>query len=501
MASTLTRRNAEISLARAALAPPTTSQSRKPTVNPRPRRSFAASWIDASARSVRAAGWSGRRPLYTTMPVGPARSATRRDRPERRGAQHAERAEPGKLVLRPLQLMPPRVLLIGSSTGGPQALNLVVSNLHAVIDQAPVLITQHMPPTFTAILAEHLTRASGRPAHEAVDGEPVLAGKIYVAPGGRHMRVPRRDGEPVIALQTALRSISASRRSTRRSPRRPWGELDLALVLTGMAPMHQGRLRSPPSSPRRSLERGVGHARLGRPCGTGLGGAGARSDRAEDRAHVRGGPSMTPDDYDFLRRLLKERSGLVLAADKQYLVESRLLPVARRAGFMGLGDLVLRLKGPAGEPLVVEVVEAMTTNASFFFRDKIPFEHSATRSCRRSWPRARRSAAPASGARPPRPREPHSLAMSLKEMAATSPAGASRSSPPTCPTRCWRRPALQPVRGAARAADPAVDQVSARPRSRPSCAPWCRSGSHRRRFPSRRVGRGVLSKQTDLFRP
>ena len=64
-----------------------------------------------------------------------------------------------------------------------------------MIDQAPVLITQHMPPTFTTILAEHLARASGRPAHEAVDGEPVLAGTIYVAPGGRHMRVARRDGD------------------------------------------------------------------------------------------------------------------------------------------------------------------------------------------------------------------------------------------------------------------------------------------------------------------
>ena len=47
---------------------------------------------------------------------------------------------------------------------------------------------------------------------------------------------------------------------------------------------------------------------------------------------------MTPLDYDYLRKLLKERSGLVLSADKQYLVESRLLPVARKAGFDGLGD-------------------------------------------------------------------------------------------------------------------------------------------------------------------
>ena len=127
---------------------------------------------------------------------------------------------------------------------------------------------------------------------------------------------------------------------------------------------------------------------------------------------------MTPDDYDYLRRLLKERSGLVLAADKQYLVESRLLPVARRAGFMGLGDLVLRLKGPAGEPLVVEVVEAMTTNESFFFRDKIPFEHfrdtiiPALMAERASARRLRIWCAAVSTGQ-----EPYSLAMCLREMA------------------------------------------------------------------------------------
>ena len=100
----------------------------------------------------------------------------------------------------PFSPMPPRVLLIGASTGGPQALTRLVARLDAVTESAPILITQHMPPTFTTILAEHLTRAGAKPVREAVDGEPILAGHIYLAPGGRHMKVARRDGTAVIAL-------------------------------------------------------------------------------------------------------------------------------------------------------------------------------------------------------------------------------------------------------------------------------------------------------------
>ncbi len=127
---------------------------------------------------------------------------------------------------------------------------------------------------------------------------------------------------------------------------------------------------------------------------------------------------MTPFDYEYLRKLLRERSGLVLSADKQYLVESRLLPVARRAGLSGLAELVLELKrGAKAEALAVEVVESMTTNESFFFRDKIPFEHFRetiipTLLAARSESRRIRiwCAAASTG------QEPFSLAMLLREM-------------------------------------------------------------------------------------
>jgi chemotaxis protein methyltransferase CheR len=84
---------------------------------------------------------------------------------------------------------------------------------------------------------------------------------------------------------------------------------------------------------------------------------------------------VTPQDFDYLRQLLRQRSGLVLSAEKQYLAESRLLPVARKHALAGLTELVAKLKADTAAPLGTDVVEAMTTNESFFFRDKVPFEH------------------------------------------------------------------------------------------------------------------------------
>ena len=127
---------------------------------------------------------------------------------------------------------------------------------------------------------------------------------------------------------------------------------------------------------------------------------------------------MTPLDYEYLRKILKERSGLDLAADKQYLVESRLVPLARKAGLPGIGDLVQKMKGGA-EALTADVVEAMTTNETFFFRDKVPFDHlretmipallqaRAARRSLRIW-----CAAGSTG------QEPYSIAMCLKEYGA-----------------------------------------------------------------------------------
>ncbi|MGB9045182.1 MAG: chemotaxis protein CheB, partial [Pseudolabrys sp.] len=104
------------------------------------------------------------------------------------------------------------------------------------LQRAPVLITQHMPPTFTAVLAEHLARIAKRPVREAVDGEEINAGVVYLAPGGKHMKVARRDGAAVIVIEDgplvnfckpAVDPMFASAADV-------WGNKVLALVLTGM---------------------------------------------------------------------------------------------------------------------------------------------------------------------------------------------------------------------------------------------------------------------------
>jgi two-component system chemotaxis response regulator CheB len=145
-------------------------------------------------------------------------------------------AAQAQLVRRAFSHVAPRVLLIGSSTGGPQALMTLVAEIGAVIDRVPVLITQHMPPTFTTILAEHLARASKRPAHEAIDGEIVKAGQIYLAPGGKHMRVVKQgahaaialdDGPPVNFCKPAVDPLFTSGIDV-------WQGGVLAVVLTGM---------------------------------------------------------------------------------------------------------------------------------------------------------------------------------------------------------------------------------------------------------------------------
>src|ERR1700716_3861296 len=185
MASTLTRRNAEISFKALSLG----ASDYIPKPESTREAAAAATFHHDLIQKIR--------PLAAKVRRTPSPPLAPHDRV--RGAV-AKPVAQTPLMRRPFSTLAPRALLIGSSTGGPPAPVSLVGEVRPVIDRFPVLITQHMPPTFTTILAEHLARSSRRPAHEAADGEIVKPGQIYLAQGGRHMRVARHGADVVIAL-------------------------------------------------------------------------------------------------------------------------------------------------------------------------------------------------------------------------------------------------------------------------------------------------------------
>ncbi len=225
MSSTLTRHNAEISLK--ALSLGAADYISKPESNRGVTTS--ATFRHDLIEKVRELGGRRRR---RRAPLAPQAAAAPAAHPP--PARTHEPAAPIKL--RAFPAIPPRVLLIGSSTGGPQALTSVISNLRGLLPRVPVLITQHMPPTFTTILAEHIARAASGRAREGVHGEPIEAGTIYVAPGGKHMQVVKRDHGTFIALDDGplVNFCRPAVDPLFRSAAAAWGPAVLALVLTGM---------------------------------------------------------------------------------------------------------------------------------------------------------------------------------------------------------------------------------------------------------------------------
>ena len=214
MASTLTRRNAAISLR--ALAAGASDYIPKPT----------------SARDLHGSE-DFRRGLVAKIKALAIPNVKR----ERRlgAAEHPTLHRGANVVLRAPSAHRPGVLAIGSSTGGPKALFTVFETLKSPL-HVPILITQHMPPTFTTILAQHLHRVSGVPCAEAQDREPVKSGRIYLAPGDFHMvvetagesRVLRITSDPPEnfcrpAVDPMLRSLAAA-----------YGPNVLGVILTGM---------------------------------------------------------------------------------------------------------------------------------------------------------------------------------------------------------------------------------------------------------------------------
>jgi two-component system chemotaxis response regulator CheB len=165
-----------------------------------------------------------------------------------RGARRTQptlAARDGATLLQPApqpQLPPPRpevqprAILIGASTGGPRAVAQVLEDLGKAGMRLPVLIAQHMPPVFTASFAEQLQLRAGRAAREAIDGEIPVPGMIYVAPGGRHMRLDKSDGQVRIHLDDSapIKFCRPSVDALFTDAALVYGASALAVMLTGM---------------------------------------------------------------------------------------------------------------------------------------------------------------------------------------------------------------------------------------------------------------------------
>jgi len=223
MASTLTQRNAEISLR--ALGAGAADYIPKPT----------------STHGIAAAGDFKRDLVDKVLGLGAAARKAAASRVGRRRVAEAGGASlyDAEISLRPASRARPSVLAIGSSTGGPQALTEMLSHVPKDIVQ-PILVTQHMPGTFTAILARHLAEAAGRPSCEAVAGMPLSDGEIYVAPGGKHMVVvPTEDGPILQLLDTPPENFCKPAVDPMlRSLAEHFGDSVLCVILTGMG--HDG---------------------------------------------------------------------------------------------------------------------------------------------------------------------------------------------------------------------------------------------------------------------
>jgi two-component system chemotaxis response regulator CheB len=259
MASTLTRRNADISMRALAagaadyLAKPTTTMALNAAADFKLQLAAKVKALGAARRrsaGLRAPSRRAPEPQRATEPqAAPAPAPVpsgdaQAPRPAFRTVPAAAPSVPapgakGPITLRPAPTEIPEIVAIGSSTGGPQALFTILGALKPGIPQ-PIVITQHMPATFTTILAEHIERASGIPTIEGGEGMPVQGGHIYVAPGDFHMVIEAQGPQRVIRLLKTPQEnfCRPSVDPMLRSLTKVYGRRVFAVILTGMG--HDG---------------------------------------------------------------------------------------------------------------------------------------------------------------------------------------------------------------------------------------------------------------------
>jgi two-component system, chemotaxis family, protein-glutamate methylesterase/glutaminase len=138
--------------------------------------------------------------------------------------------------MRPFSRTAPKLLLIGASTGGPQAIMSFLKNMNSALDKHPVLIAQHMPAAFTTMFAEHLTRQTHLDVVQATHGEILKPGRVYIAPGGRHMVVGQNQGHNQIHITDAapVNFCKPSVDVLFESCAKIFGPACLSIMLTGM---------------------------------------------------------------------------------------------------------------------------------------------------------------------------------------------------------------------------------------------------------------------------
>lgn len=155
-------------------------------------------------------------------------------RPQAHSATPARIVKNNIILRKSSSLLPPKIIAIGSSTGGPKALMDLLSSLKDV--PVPIVITQHMPKTFTSLLAQHITQNCGIPCSEGREGEAIKSGHAYVAPGGFHMTF-KKNSSDVIMHMTEDPPENFCRPSVNpmlRSLIPIYGERILCVILTGM---------------------------------------------------------------------------------------------------------------------------------------------------------------------------------------------------------------------------------------------------------------------------
>lgn len=130
----------------------------------------------------------------------------------------------------------PQIIVIGASTGGPQALSIVLKSLVPAIEHVPVFIVLHIPVEFTEVIVSHIERVTGLPTHAARHGEEVAKGNIYISPGNLHLGVTRFGDTGRVALSDdpPENFCKPSVDVLFRSAARAYGEQVIGIVLTGM---------------------------------------------------------------------------------------------------------------------------------------------------------------------------------------------------------------------------------------------------------------------------